>query len=462
MTDESSTGESLTLADLALCFEGAVPAVIATASADGTPNVTYLSRVQRVDDERVALSNQFFSKTARNLAENPRASVLLIDPTTYAQYRLALRYERTERRGPVFDRLRADVDTLAALEGMQDVFKLRSADIYRVVHIEQTPTARHRPDGTSSPDPATLPTDPAALAELAGRLSRAADLDAVVDTTVRGLADLFGYEHSMLLLLDEGGQRLFTIASHGYDVEGVGSEVELGSGVIGVAAERCAPVRVGNLSHMRKYSKTVRRSYEGAGELGPAGAAIALPDLPTGQSRVAVPALALGQLIGVLAVESPRPVAFTAADEATLEVVASLVAAAVEAERSHDLPTAPAEAPAPPPPPPPASGPATRVRFYDADGSTFLGGDYLIKGVAGRLLWALLGHHRREGRVDFTNREMRLDPSLELPTFRDNFESRLILLKRRLDEREAPIRIEKTGRGCFRLQVDGPVALEQG
>ena len=63
------------LSQLSRCFEGAIPAVVATASADGTPNVTYLSRVQSVDDERVALSNQFFSKTARNLAENPRASV---------------------------------------------------------------------------------------------------------------------------------------------------------------------------------------------------------------------------------------------------------------------------------------------------------------------------------------------------------------------------------------------------
>ena len=74
---------TLTLDDLRLCCEGAVPAVIATAAADGTPNITYLSRIHLVDAERIALSNQFFSKTQRNLAENPRASLLLVDPTTY-------------------------------------------------------------------------------------------------------------------------------------------------------------------------------------------------------------------------------------------------------------------------------------------------------------------------------------------------------------------------------------------
>ncbi len=134
------------LRDLHLCFEGMIPAIIATASADGLANVTHHSKVHLVDDDHVALSNQFFSKTVRNLTENPRASVCVVDPSTYDEYRLELRYERTERRGPVFDRLHRDVEAVAALTGMQGVFKLKSADVYRVVSLEQLPVHDPAPD----------------------------------------------------------------------------------------------------------------------------------------------------------------------------------------------------------------------------------------------------------------------------------------------------------------------------
>ncbi len=65
---------------------------------------------------------------------------------TYDSYRMLLVYERTERRGPIFERLRRDVDAIAALTGMAGIFKLRSADIYRVVEIEQVLAAVHLVD----------------------------------------------------------------------------------------------------------------------------------------------------------------------------------------------------------------------------------------------------------------------------------------------------------------------------
>jgi predicted pyridoxine 5'-phosphate oxidase superfamily flavin-nucleotide-binding protein len=126
------------LRELAPCFEGALPSVIATASADGTPNITHLSKVHFVDDDHVGLSDQFFSKTNRNLCENPYACLLVIDPHEYSEYRLVLRYERSERRGKLFDRVERDIEAIAALCGMQGVFKLRRVDIYRVLEIERT------------------------------------------------------------------------------------------------------------------------------------------------------------------------------------------------------------------------------------------------------------------------------------------------------------------------------------
>ncbi len=115
------------------CFDGVIPPVIATCSAEGVPNLTHLSQLYPVDDRHVALSNQFFSKTTANLAENPRASVLVTDSETLETYRLSLRFERSETSGSLFDELRASIDAIAAMMGATEVFKLRAADVYRVV-----------------------------------------------------------------------------------------------------------------------------------------------------------------------------------------------------------------------------------------------------------------------------------------------------------------------------------------
>jgi hypothetical protein len=105
------------------------------------------------------------------------------------------------------------------------------------------------------------------------------------------------------------------------------------------------------------------------------------------------------------------------------------------------------------------SGTPVVIRRYCANDSVFLDDDYLIKGVAGAILWKLVSDYAHGERTEFSNRELRLDPCIRLPDVTDNLEARLILLQRRLAERGAPLRIEKTGRGRFRLCVSRPVEL---
>lgn len=127
---------TLTLRELAPSFEGMIPPVIGTSSAAGEPNVTLLSSMRVLDEDHVVLSNQFFGKTVANLDENPSACALVQDHESGRLYRVLMRFARRETEGPVFDELAAQIDAIAAMTGMESVFRLRSADVYIVVGCE--------------------------------------------------------------------------------------------------------------------------------------------------------------------------------------------------------------------------------------------------------------------------------------------------------------------------------------
>jgi hypothetical protein len=168
--------------------------------------------------------------------------------------------------------------------------------------------------------------------------------------------------------------------------------------------------------------------------------------------------LAQGRLVGVICVESRTQGKFDHALEASLSVAANQIGAGIalatpDSEPSRDRGTAVAHGL--------PEGEPIRVRYYEEDSSVFLDGEYLIKSLPGRILWRLLVQWRDEGRCEFTNKELRLDPVLGLPAVKDNLETRLILLRRRLEEHCSAIRMVKAGRGRFRLELDRPLELER-
>jgi predicted pyridoxine 5'-phosphate oxidase superfamily flavin-nucleotide-binding protein len=429
------------------CLEGALPAMIATCAADGTPNVSYVSQVNYVDPTHVALTFQFFNKTRANVIANPRAAVLVVHPQTAARFRMDLEYLRTETEGPLFESMKAKLAGIASHTGMVGVFKLRGADVYRVHDIAQVP-GRVLPAAT--PRRNLL----ASLRACAQVFTRCAALDTLLEDLLAALAAQLDITHAMVLMLDAPGRRLYTVASRGYPQSGVGSEIALGCGVIGVAAEQRTPIRISHMSAEYSYGRAMRESAELAGLGARLETAIPLPGLADSRSQLAAPIVAGGVLLGVLYVESPQDMRFSYDDEDALVAIAAQLGMAVRALEEED-PGAPAPAAAAPA----ARGAPLELRHYAADDSVFLGDDYLIKGVAGAILRRLVAEHLKDGRTEFTNRELRLDPSLRLPDLSDNLEARLVLLTRRLAERSEALRLEKAGRGRFRLVVNRPVRL---
>ncbi|HET9130446.1 MAG TPA: GAF domain-containing protein, partial [Terriglobia bacterium] len=312
----------LTLDNIRNCLEGAIPSSVATCSREGTPNLTPVSQVHYVDSSHVALSFQFFNKTHQNVLANHQVMATVIDPETAAQYRLDLRFLRTETSGPIFESMKAKLAGIASHTGMTGIFRLQGSDIYHVLRITEVPG---RPLPLTSQRRNLL----SGVRSCSVLLNQCTDLESLLDHALAGLATQFGIRHSMILMLDRTGKRLYTVGSQGYRQSGVGSEIALGCGVIGVAAEQGVPIRINHMTAEYSYSRAMRDSVERAGMGGKLETAIPLPGLEESRSQMAVPIVYVKEILGVLYVESPEDMRFNYDDEDALVAVASQLGMAI-------------------------------------------------------------------------------------------------------------------------------------
>ncbi|MCS6287897.1 MAG: GAF domain-containing protein [Nitrospira sp.] len=454
----------LKLEELWPCFQGIIPAALSTCSQDGTPNITFISQVHYVDHTHVAISHQFFNKTHRNVRENPLACAMMLDPRTLQAHRIYLRYQHSESSGPLFDSMSLQLQAIASHAGMTDVFRLRSADVYEVLRIERVDGFTRLPPAMPTDRPSRLFVDQdlESLRLFSERIHRAELLEDLLETTLRLLDDLFGFRHSMILLMDERNTKLFTIASRGYPENGVGSEVGIGEGLIGTVARARRALQLSAIDHSLRYARAVRDRMEAGGGADAVCREIPLPGLPSAAGQIAVPLLTRGRLIGVLAVESAEPLAFMAREDTLLTIVASHLGGCIE-QLSRDTEESPQGALAKPQSLRALAAPprSRSFCFFPQDDCVFVDGEYLIRNVPGRILWRLLTQHRDEGRTEFSNRELRMDSWLGLPEIKDNLECRLILLRKRMEQKCPDIRLVPRGRGRFALETDVAIALSE-
>jgi len=304
---------------------------------------------------------------------------------------------------------------------------------------------------------------------LSARIHRADSLETLVDSILLALEESFGFSHSMFLVPAEEKDVLVTIATRGYSETGVGAEVRLGEGICGMVAEARKPIRISGLMRGILYALAMHREAQNPDSK---RRRIPLPGLPNPESQLGVPLLVRGELVGVLCVESEVPYRFHEEDKASIELLGGYLAIAIQnmqwqehaADSAGDaIPThKPSET---------VAGVSNSLEsrnddedehelvYYGGDECILIDGEYLIRGLPAKILWRLLSIREATGREEFTNRELRLDKSLNLPEWKDNLESRLLLLRRRLEQKCPAVRLTPRCRGRFAIEVASPVTL---
>lgn len=441
----------ISLSQLEGCFEGIVPAKIATCSTDGIPNASYLSHVFYVDEKHVATSYQFFNKTRANLLANPFASIQVRDPLSLQSYRLQASYKRSEESGPIFDQMSVKLDVIAASEGMGSVFKLKAADIYEVTSIE--------PMGKRSEPAASSITESAKDFEfvrmLSEKLNATRDLEEFIDVSLQLMSRYLNWSHIIFLLTDRTQQTLTTHASWGYPLGGVGSEVEMGKGLIGLSAQLKRNLQISGLNEGLRYAQAVKQCLSQAN----VDRRIPLPGLDKPASQAAFPIVSNQNCLGVLFVESPTKPYWGSRDVALLSIFANMLAFGLRSfeDKNNIVSTKDYDSI-----PMKALNYDWKFRYVTGEDVIFINDQYLIKNIPARILRYLIEAYTQQGREEFSNMELRSVGVLQLPDIKDNLEARLILLRKRLEEKESGVRIQSVGRGRFKIIVQGKITIQVG
>lgn len=444
-------------------FLGIIPSTIMTCTKEGIPNIAYLSQVHLLSDTQVALTTQFFNKTKSNLAENPYCTVRVYEPDTFLCYELSVKHKGTETSGPTFEQMAERLAAIADYSGASHNFNLQAIEIMDVLEVEEVqceslPLSENSMEFSAKSSLLNFQS----MQKVCERIGEAQNLEDLFDSTLQAIDLEFGLRHSMILITQGDSNKLLTISTRGYNQAGVGAEVILGEGVIGRAAEAKLPLAHASLTRDLLYARASFKTSDSKEVDDQLNNAIPLPGLIDSQSQIAIPLVLRGELLGVLFAESSKIFEIRDSDEHILKTLGHVLALAMHSlQMSHELEVDKSPRKVKSPAPLRPSQEKSIFSYFPKEDCILLNGEYLVRSVPARILWKILNLYKSQGKTEFTNRELRMDPWLQLPEVKDNLETRLILLRKRLEKKCSAVSITSSGRGRFIVSVAGDVVLNE-
>jgi K+-sensing histidine kinase KdpD len=157
------------------------------------------------------------------------------------------------------------------------------------------------------------------LADVSHRIGPALELEPVLRTVLDAMRSLLDFRGGSICLVDDRGVYV-AAADEPISPEMAAARVPVGTGLAGRVVAQCEPVYSPDLDLDERVDQKLRR-------LG--------TNMPT-KSYLAVPLVCLGEVIGLLQVDSVRSEAFDGEDLRLLEGLASQVAGAIQSARHNE------------------------------------------------------------------------------------------------------------------------------
>jgi len=128
------------------------------------------------------------------------------------------------------------------------------------------------------------------IKQISSQINKTLDVNLIASAMLNAMDEFFGFKYSMILLIDEKMQKLNVLATHGYEIKGIGASVKLGVGVIGIVAKKKKMMRMANLGMQRSYMNAIKNQINPK-EKKNLSDEVELPGLKNVESQVAIPML---------------------------------------------------------------------------------------------------------------------------------------------------------------------------